>query len=113
MTITVDLQPASYRFEAVAGDVLDITIPLVTEAGDAADISAYTPEADVVGVFSGTRTAFTAAKSGSSVRLTLTAAQTAALDELGRFDLRLVDGSTVVTPVAGLISVKPSTTDVS
>lgn len=111
--MSTDATPAVRDIVFVAGDHLDVTIPLETAAGADVDLTGWTVEAERRPGDGGADAALTAAIVGSAVRLTATPAQTAAWPEFNSYDVRLLsaDESQRVTPVSGALRALPFITD--
>lgn len=107
-----DFSPAILNIEIVDGDSLDITIPLVTETGVAADLTGYTPTATVIGDKTAVQKSFNATVTGSSIRLQMATGDITALDKMNSYDLQLVNvGATIVRTVTrGKVRILPQIT---
>ena len=112
MVAQADFSPTPVDITVVRGDNIDVVFDVVTEAGDDADLTLYTPKAAAIGAVSGGATAFTASKSGSTVQIKMTPAEVLTLDDESDYDVQLANaGSTEIrTIVAGKLRVLSQTT---
>lgn len=106
---TVDLRPTELNVPIAKGDTLDLTVNLVTSAGSTADTTGFTGSGKAIGVFSGNETALTiTSPTTSSVKIALTPAQVAALDEVSEYLVEFTDGTDITTAVYGVLSHDPT-----
>lgn len=111
--MTTDATPARRDVTFVAGDHLDLTIPLTDAAGADVSLSGWTVEAERRPSTGAEDAALSVAISGSAVRITATPTQTAAWPEFNEFDVRLTsaDETLRITPVSGQLRALPAITD--